>query len=207
MIVPWALVAAAVPRVPLRQVARSASTTSTTAASSSASTRSPTPQPRSIRASSTSSSPASRRSSSPRSARSSASSRTASSTSTPAMMVARPRGARLVLRRSRTPTRPSTESGNGDYVVTAAPGLGYGYRWYPDAQGSRADEGLRADRQRQGAPRRGHDQDGQARGEERVQQRARHARRQVDLPPIAAKEITLTRPKADKPAKLELGER
>ena len=27
------------------------------------------------------------------------------------------------------------ESGNGDYVVTASPGLGYGYRWYPDARG------------------------------------------------------------------------
>ncbi len=27
------------------------------------------------------------------------------------------------------------DTGNGDYVVTAAPGLGYGYRWYPDARG------------------------------------------------------------------------
>ena len=28
-----------------------------------------------------------------------------------------------------------TESPNGDYVITAAPGLGYGYRWYPDSKG------------------------------------------------------------------------
>jgi len=27
------------------------------------------------------------------------------------------------------------ESPNGDFVVTAAPGIGYGYRWYPDAKG------------------------------------------------------------------------
>ncbi|MDB4944102.1 MAG: NADH-ubiquinone oxidoreductase chain [Labilithrix sp.] len=28
-----------------------------------------------------------------------------------------------------------TETPNGDYTITAAPGIGYGYRWYPDARG------------------------------------------------------------------------
>jgi NADH-quinone oxidoreductase subunit L len=100
-----------------------------------------------------------------------------------------------------------TESGNGDYVVTAAPGTGYQYRWYPDANAApqtptftsvdsikvHLDEGTT----------------------KTVKVEVKNAfSNALDmpvlkwlLPPVAAKEVAMNRPKVEKPVKLELGER
>src|SRR5207237_840309 len=99
-----------------------------------------------------------------------------------------------------------TESGNGDYVVTAAPGMGYGYRWYPDAKGAPqtpafgASDNLKV-----------HLDEGATKN---VKLEVRNAfSNALDMPvvkwifpPHAVKEVTLSRPKIEKPVKLDLGE-
>ena len=99
------------------------------------------------------------------------------------------------------------ETGNGDYVINAAPGAGYGYRWYPDAKGAPQDPGFKpVDTLKV------HVDEGTAKT---VRLEVRNTfSNALDIPvvkwlfpPIAAKEVVLTRPKAPQPAKLELGER
>ncbi len=67
------------------------------------------------------------------------------------------------------------ESPNGDYVITAAPGLGYGYRWYPDAKGEPQVKTFTTTRLHQAPPRRGREQDREGRGPQRLQRCARSA--------------------------------
>jgi NADH-quinone oxidoreductase subunit L len=100
-----------------------------------------------------------------------------------------------------------TDAGNGDYVVSAAPGMGYGYRWYPDAKGAAQNEkfstvdSLKV-----------HLDEGATKT---VKVEVRNAfSNALDLPivkwvfpPNPVKEVTLSRPKIEKPVKLELGER
>ena len=96
------------------------------------------------------------------------------------------------------------ESPNGDYVVTAAPGMGYGYRWYPDAKGEaqvKAFTGTDSIKL--------HLDEGMTKT---VKVEVRNAfSSALDMPvvrtlfpPVATREITVSRPKV---AKLELGER
>ena len=99
------------------------------------------------------------------------------------------------------------ETGNGDYVVSAAPGPAYGYRWYPDAKGPPQDPGFKPIDSIKV-----HVEEGAAKT---VRVEVRNAfSNALDIPvvkwlfpPIAAKEVTLSRPKIEKPVKLELGER
>jgi NADH-quinone oxidoreductase subunit L len=99
------------------------------------------------------------------------------------------------------------ESANGDYVVTAAPGTGYGYRWFPDAKGEpqlkafTGTDSLKV-----------HLEEGMSRTVKVEVRNSFSAGLDILLvrtlfPPVATKEVTLTRPKVEKPTKLELGER
>jgi len=99
------------------------------------------------------------------------------------------------------------DTGNGDYVLTAGPGMGYSYRWYPDAKG-----------EPQGKTFTGQDQlklhlEEGANKTAKVEVRGPFSGA-LDMPvvrtlfpPIATKEVSLARPKVEKPMKLELGER
>jgi NADH-quinone oxidoreductase subunit L len=100
-----------------------------------------------------------------------------------------------------------TDNGNGDYVVTAAPGMGYLYRWYPDAKTAPvSDKFAPVDNIKV------HVDEGATKT---VRLEVRNSfSNALDLPlvkmifpPTPSKEITLSRPKVDKPVKLELGER
>jgi len=100
-----------------------------------------------------------------------------------------------------------TDLGNGDYVIAASPGTGYGYRWYPDAKGAAQNEkfspvdSLKV-----------HLDEGATKT---VKLEVHNAfSNALDMPivkwifpPSPVKEFTLTRPKVEKPVKLELGER
>ncbi|HSO40947.1 MAG TPA: NADH-quinone oxidoreductase subunit L [Labilithrix sp.] len=98
-----------------------------------------------------------------------------------------------------------SESPNGDYVVTAAPGIGYGYRWYPDAKGEpqvktfTGTDSIKL-----------HLDEGATKTVKVEVRNAFSGALDVPLvrnlfPPIATKEITLTRPKS---ARLDaIGER
>jgi hypothetical protein len=100
-----------------------------------------------------------------------------------------------------------TDSGNGDFVVNAAPGTGYGYRWYPDAKGAAQNEKFGVQ-----DTLKVHLDEGTTKT---VKVEVRNAFSDaLDLPvvrwvfpPKPVKEVTLTRPKIEKPVKLELGER
>jgi len=99
------------------------------------------------------------------------------------------------------------ETGNGDYVLSAAPGLGYTYRWFPDAKGEpqtktfTTTDSLKV-----------HLDEG---AQKVVKVEVENAfSRGLDMPlvrnlfpPVATREIPLARPKVEKPMKLELGER
>lgn len=100
-----------------------------------------------------------------------------------------------------------TDSGNGDYVVTAAPGSGYQYRWSPDAKAApQTPSFTTVDSIKV------HLDEGAARS---VKVEVKNAfSKALDmpvvkwlLPPVVEKEVPLSRPKVDKPVKLELGER
>jgi NADH-quinone oxidoreductase subunit L len=43
------------------------------------------------------------------------------------------------------PDATVTQKTNGDFVLEAAPGIGYGYQWYPDASGKPSHEGFTGD--------------------------------------------------------------
>ena len=100
-----------------------------------------------------------------------------------------------------------TDAGNGDYVISAAPGTGYGYRWYPDAKGAAQNEKFSTTDNMKV-----HLDEGTTKT---VKVEVKNAfSNALDLPvvrwvfpPTPAKEVTLTRPKIEKPVKLELGER
>ena len=97
--------------------------------------------------------------------------------------------------------------GNGDYVVSAAPGTGYGYRWFPDAKGAPQNEKFGP-----GDSLKVHLDEGTSKTVKvEVKNSFSNA---LDLPvvrwlfpPTPAKEVTMSRPKVEKPVKLELGER
>jgi NADH-quinone oxidoreductase subunit L len=99
------------------------------------------------------------------------------------------------------------ESGNGDFSVTAGPGSGYQYRWSPDAKGApqtpsfTSVDSLKV-----------HLEEGESKT---VKVEVRNSfSNALEVPvvrwllsPVAVREIPMTRPKVDKPMKLELGER
>jgi hypothetical protein len=100
-----------------------------------------------------------------------------------------------------------TDAGNGDYVISASPGMGYGYRWYPDAKGAAQNEKFSTTDHMKV-----HLDEGTTKT---VKVEVKNAfSNALDLPvvrwvfpPTPAKEVTLSRPKIEKPVKLELGER
>jgi len=100
-----------------------------------------------------------------------------------------------------------TDLGNGDYVIAASPGTGYGYRWYPDAKGAAQNEKFSATDSLKV-----HLDEGTTKT---VKLEVHNAfSNALDMPivkwifpPSPVKEFTLTRPKVEKPVKLELGER
>jgi NADH-quinone oxidoreductase subunit L len=100
-----------------------------------------------------------------------------------------------------------TESGNGDYVVTAGPGPGYQYRWSPDAKAApQTPTFTSADSIKV------HLDEGAAKTVKVEVKNAFSGALDMPIvkwlfPPVAAKEVALARPKVDKPVKLELGER
>jgi NADH-quinone oxidoreductase subunit L len=97
--------------------------------------------------------------------------------------------------------------GNGDYVIAASPGTGYGYRWYPDAKGPAQNEKFSAVDSLKV-----HLDEGVTRTVKvEVHNSFSNA---LDMPivkwilsPSPVKEVTISRPKVEKPVKLELGER
>ena len=105
------------------------------------------------------------------------------------------------------------EAGNGDYVITASPGMGYGYRWYPDATDAKDAKGAPW-----GATFSANDNvklhlDEGVTKTIKVEVKNSFSSA-LDMPvvkwifpPSAVKEVTISRPKIEKPVKLELGER
>ena len=93
-------------------------------------------------------------------------------------------------------------------IVSAAPGTGYGYRWYPDAKGAAQNEKFSTTTDSLKV----HLDEGTTKT---VKVEVKNAfSNALDLPvvrwvfpPNPVKEVTLTRPKIEKPVKLELGER
>ncbi|MDB5212630.1 MAG: NADH-ubiquinone oxidoreductase chain [Myxococcaceae bacterium] len=100
-----------------------------------------------------------------------------------------------------------SDVGNGDYVVNAAPGTGYSYRWYPDANGKPQNEKFGPSDSLKV-----HLDEGTSKTVKVEVKNAFSNALDVPLvrwifPPTPAKEVTMTRPKVEKPVKLELGER
>jgi NADH-quinone oxidoreductase subunit L len=82
----------------------------------------------------------------------------------------------------------------GDYTLEAAPGLGYGYRWYSEASGKPEMEAFTGTKQLKV-----HLDEGKS---QTVKLEVLNAFGQM-----SAKEMTLTRPKVEKPLQIQLGER
>ena len=88
------------------------------------------------------------------------------------------------------------DTGNGDYVVTASPGLGYGFRWFPDAKGepqAKAFTGTDSIKL--------HVDDGASKTLKVEVRNAFSSGLDVPVvrslfPPVATKEVTLSRPKS-----------
>ncbi|AKV02026.1 NADH-ubiquinone oxidoreductase chain L [Labilithrix luteola] len=87
-----------------------------------------------------------------------------------------------------------TESSNGDYVLSAAPGIGYGYRWYPDSKGAPQAQAFTGTDQLKL-----HLDEGKS---QTVKVEVRNA-----FGRITTKEIPISRPKVEKPQQIQLGER
>lgn len=83
---------------------------------------------------------------------------------------------------------------DGDYTLTAAPGLGYGFRWYPEASGEPQAKAFTGTDQLKV-----HLDEGKSQTVKLEVQNAFGRK--------ATKEMTLTRPKVEKPAQIQLGER
>ena len=99
------------------------------------------------------------------------------------------------------------EAGNGDYTLSAGPGMGYTYRWFADAKGEPAQPGFN-----QTDSLKVHLDEGQTKTVKVEVKNAFSGALDMPViswlfPPVARKEIPLTRPKVEKPMKLELGER
>jgi NADH-quinone oxidoreductase subunit L len=99
------------------------------------------------------------------------------------------------------------DGGSGDYIVTAAPGSGYGYRWYPDAAGEPQSktftptDSLKV-----------HLDEGATKTLKVEVRNAFHDALDVPvvrslLPPVATKQITVSRPKSAKADVLGMGDR
>jgi hypothetical protein len=87
-----------------------------------------------------------------------------------------------------------TESANGDYVLSAAPGMGYGYRWSPEAGKEPTIKDFTGTDQLKI-----HLEEGKSQTVRLEVKNAFGRTAQTDIP--------LSRPKVDKPRQIQLGER
>jgi hypothetical protein len=100
-----------------------------------------------------------------------------------------------------------TDLGNGDFVIAASPGTGYGYRWYPDAKGAAQNEKFSAVDSLKVHLDEGATKTVKLEVHNAFSNALDMAVVKWIFPPSPVKEFTLTRPKIEKPVKLELGER